>query len=80
MALKLGQLTLILALLLASFAGRAQGESDYRLTNVTDDVFRFTAGNYHALVINTDDGIVLVDPLNTRAASWIKKDGCQALQ
>ncbi|WP_218313110.1 MBL fold metallo-hydrolase [Alteromonas antoniana] len=73
MALRLGQITLILALLLSSFAGRAQDESDYRLTNVTDDVFRFTAGNYHALVIKTDDGIVLIDPLNTRAASWIKK-------
>ncbi|WP_414828588.1 MBL fold metallo-hydrolase [Alteromonas sp. H39] len=42
------------------------------MTNVTDDVFRFTAGNYHALVVNTDDGIVLVDPLNNDAANWLK--------
>lgn len=47
---------------------------EYRLEDTGNDVYRYVAGNYRSVVINTSDGIVVVDPLNTDAANWLKKE------
>lgn len=63
---------LLSALFFSAWAAAQEKETSYQLKNVTEDVYRFTAGNYHALVVRTSDGVVLVDPLNKEAAKWIK--------
>ena len=45
---------------------------EYRLEDLGNNVYRYVAGNYRALVLNTADGVVLVDPLNQDAAQWLK--------
>ena len=45
---------------------------EYRLEDLGNNVYRYVAGNYRALVLNTADGVVLVDPLNHDAAQWLK--------
>jgi glyoxylase-like metal-dependent hydrolase (beta-lactamase superfamily II) len=45
---------------------------DYRLEPVHDNVYRFTAGHYHAALMVTDTGILVTDPINPDAAAWLK--------
>lgn len=48
--------------------------TEYRMDDLGNNIYRFVAGNYRALVVNTDDGIVLVDPLNHDAATWLRQE------
>lgn len=49
----------------------AQSQS---LTKVTGDVYRFKNNNHYALVTVTDQGAVVVDPINANAAGWLKNN------
>ncbi|MAP95215.1 MAG: MBL fold metallo-hydrolase [Ponticaulis sp.] len=49
-------------------------EADYRLEEVKPDLYRFVAGSYRSMVWVTDDGIVVLDTLNTEAAKWLKTE------
>ncbi len=42
------------------------------ISHVTGDVYRMREGGHYSLVTVTQNGVVLVDPLNTRAATWLK--------
>ncbi|MCR9139721.1 MAG: MBL fold metallo-hydrolase [Alphaproteobacteria bacterium] len=42
------------------------------ITNVAGDVYRFQNNFHFALVVVTDDGVVVVDPINKEAAGWLK--------
>ncbi len=44
----------------------------HEITHVTGDVYRMREGGHYSLVTVTQNGVVLVDPLNTRAATWLK--------
>ncbi|KAB7616146.1 MBL fold metallo-hydrolase [Amylibacter sp. SFDW26] len=51
----------------------AQGLSRQReISHVTGDVYRMRDGGHYSLITVTQKGVVLVDPLNTRAAQWLK--------
>jgi glyoxylase-like metal-dependent hydrolase (beta-lactamase superfamily II) len=47
-------------------------ESPYRIVQVTDDIYRFTDNRHHSVFLVTDDGILVTDPIDTEAATWLK--------
>lgn len=42
------------------------------ITKVAGDVYRFQNNFHFGLVVVTDDGVVVVDPINAGAAGWLK--------
>lgn len=65
-----GLLSLLLAALVATVA-HAQ-ETKRAITKVAGDVYRFQNNFHFSLVTVTDDGVVIVDPINAEAATWLK--------
>lgn len=62
------------AAVVALIATAAGAQSDVRrsLTQITDDVWRFD-NNFHAsMVVVTEDGAVVGDPINAEAATWLE--------
>jgi len=53
---------------------RAQAADTRTITNVAGDVYRFQNNFHYSLVTVTDDGVVVVDPINAGAASWLKEN------
>lgn len=60
-----------LALLGAAAPGFAQ-DAMRSLEPVTGDVYRFQNNFHNAMVVVTDDGIVVTDPINAQAVEWLK--------
>lgn len=52
-------------------ASQAQ-ETEYTFEPIADGLYRYTAGAYHSVVWVGEDGILIVDPLNEAAATWLK--------
>lgn len=50
----------------------AAQETEYRLKQVEDGLYRFTAGNYRSMVWVAEDGIAVLDTLNAEAARLLK--------
>lgn len=50
----------------------ATAEDTRAFTNVSGDVYRFQNNFHYSLVTVTDDGVVVVDPINEAAASWLR--------
>ena len=44
------------------------------LTQVTDDIWRFDNNNHATMVVVTDAGVVVGDPINAAAAGWLKDE------
>ena len=42
------------------------------ITQIKGDLYRASAGAWHSIFLVTPDGIILVDPLNTPFATWLK--------
>ncbi|MES1948261.1 beta-lactamase [Salinisphaera sp. C84B14] len=63
--------SLFLGLLFAACQGLA---AEYVIERMKDNVYRFTAGNYRSAFMVTDAGIIATDPLNPRAAAWLKDE------
>lgn len=49
-------------------------EDRFSLLQVTDQLWRYTVGNYHGVLLDTDEGIVVTDPLSTEAATWLRAE------
>ena len=45
-----------------------------KITKVAGDVYRFQNNFHYSLVTVTNDGVVVVDPINTNAAIWLKRN------
>lgn len=56
---------------LAALPATAQ-DAKRSITKVAGDVYRFQNNFHFGLVVVTDDGVVLVDPINADAAGWLK--------
>jgi len=54
-------------------AGYAQ-DIKRSITNVAGDVYRFQNQFHFSLVTVTNEGVVVVDPINAEAASWLKEN------
>lgn len=52
----------------------AQDDPKRSLTQVAGDVYRFQNNFHYGLVVITEDGTVVVDPINAGAASWLKDE------
>ena len=63
--------TLTLALA-ASIGLSAQAADKRAIENVSGDVYRFQNNFHYSLVTVTDNGVVVIDPINQGAASWLK--------
>lgn len=53
-----------------------QGEEDgtYQIEEMKPNLYRFTAGNYRSVFLVTDAGILVTDPINEEAATWLKAE------
>ncbi|MBT8423659.1 MAG: MBL fold metallo-hydrolase [Boseongicola sp.] len=66
--------TTLVACLMAGSAIAQSGDVKRSLTQITDDVWRFD-NNFHAsLVVITEDGAVVGDPINAEAAAWLETE------
>ncbi|WP_193162555.1 MBL fold metallo-hydrolase [Microbulbifer hainanensis] len=65
-------LALLLTLPLPATAA-AQKAPGYRIEQIKDNVYRFTAGNYRSAFMVTDKGLFLTDPINRKAAKWLQQ-------
>jgi glyoxylase-like metal-dependent hydrolase (beta-lactamase superfamily II) len=63
---------LILALLITVQIASAQGRQAREIIKVADDIYRARNGAWYSLFFVTPEGIVLVDPLSTDFAKWLK--------
>lgn len=66
--LRTGVMAVAAMMLSASIAAAA----DRAITKVAGDVYRFQNKFHYSLVTVTDDGVVVVDPINAEAATWLK--------
>lgn len=68
------RLIIALAIAVLSFSVVAQDEPKRSISNVAGDVYRFQ-NNFHAgLLVLTEEGVVVTDPINADAAEWLKKE------
>jgi glyoxylase-like metal-dependent hydrolase (beta-lactamase superfamily II) len=65
--------TLLVAFGLLANAALAQ-EPVRELTNVKGDVYRFQNNFHRSVVIITEKGVVVTDPINADAATWLKSE------
>lgn len=64
---------ILLAILMMSFAFQASAQDTKRsLKHVEGDVYRFQNNFHFAMVVVTEDGIVVTDPINAEAVEWLK--------
>lgn len=66
---------LILFVLFVSAVGWTQSTlaNDYKIEKVSGNVYRFVADRHRSVFLVTENGILITDPLNTEAATWLKK-------
>jgi len=65
----------LLALTLLSLPGTiAAQEAKRSIEQVTGDVYRFQNNFHFAMVVVTDDSIVVTDPINAEAVEWLKAE------
>lgn len=62
------------AFAIAGFSAPMVWASEYRIENVKGDVYRFIDDRHRSLFLVTDEGILITDPLNESAATWLKAE------
>lgn len=67
------RLLFILPFLLLALPASAMAD-DYRIEPLEHDLYRFTAGHYRSVFLVTSEGILLTDPIDEQAASWLKAE------
>lgn len=55
-------------------ASVAAEQNQYAIQQVTDDLYRFTAGHHHSVFLVTDRGILVTDPIDSDTATWLKSE------
>lgn len=65
--------TLLTLLTFLAATAHAQA-SDYALEHLRGGVYRFVAGNYRSLVVVAKSAVVLTDPIDATAATWLKRE------
>jgi glyoxylase-like metal-dependent hydrolase (beta-lactamase superfamily II) len=63
---------LLLTLLIGAQIAAAQGRAGREIIKLTDDLYRTKNGLWYGLFLVTPEGILLVDPINTDFAKWLK--------
>ena len=44
------------------------------ITNITGDLYRFQNNNHYSVFLVTEEGIVVTDPINQEAATWLNEE------
>ena len=65
--------TAALALALPAY-GQSSGEVRRKITQITDDVYRFDNNFHVSMFVLTGDGVVMGDPINAEAAAWVEAE------
>ena len=68
---------ILLALLFSSLnlsVNQLAYANEYKIERVTGNVYRFVSGRHRSVFLVSENGILVTDPLNTRAATWLKKE------
>ena len=52
----------------------AQDNPKRSITKIAGDVYRFQNNFHHSLVVLTNESVVVVDPINSDAATWLKEE------
>lgn len=66
--------TISLGLLLLLAICKPSQAQNYQIEQIRGNVYRFTAGNYRSVFMETDEGIVVSDPISKEAATWLKQE------
>ena len=66
------RISLLLLFFVLTSTLSAWAETERKMVEVRDGIYRATSGNYHSLVWVTTDGIVVVDPINRETAHGLK--------
>ncbi len=72
--MKIHMQALVLALVASLGASATQAADKRAIEKVTGDVYRFQNNFHYSLVTVTDEGVVIVDPINKDASSWLKEN------
>ena len=46
----------------------------YYITQIKDNLYRYSSDTHHAVFVVTDEGIALTDPFSYQAATWLKQE------
>ena len=68
------QLFLCLTLSMPVLSLAAVTEDVRSPTKVSGDVYRARSNHHYSLVVISSSGVVVVDPINTTAASWLREN------
>lgn len=64
----------LVGLLALSATTAVADTEEYAIGQVKDNVYRFSYEHYHSAFMVTDEGIVVTDPVNEKAATWLKSE------
>ena len=53
--------------------GSGEGLPEFEITNLTGDLYRFRNNRHFGMFLVTPEGIILVDPTNSRVAPWLRE-------
>ena len=53
---------------------RSASAGEYKIEKVTGNVYRFVADRHRSVFLVTEKAILITDPLNAEAATWLKKE------
>lgn len=67
-------LSVLLAVVLQPISVLAQDDAKRSITRVAGDVYRFQNNFHYALVVLTEEGVIITDSINKEAASWLKEE------
>lgn len=67
------RLSILMACGMLAFASHAQ-EAKRSIKKVAGDTYRFQNNFHFSFVVVTNDGVVVVDPINAEAAGWLKEN------
>ena len=52
---------------------RSASAGEYKIEKVTGNVYRFVADRHRSVFLVTENTILVTAPMNTEAATWLKK-------
>lgn len=66
---------ILLILFVSSVGGNLSASAgDFKIEKVTGNVYRFVSDRHRSVFLVTEKGILITDPLNVEAATWLKKE------
>jgi glyoxylase-like metal-dependent hydrolase (beta-lactamase superfamily II) len=66
-------LRLFTLFLLSTLSHSALSDS-YSISQIKDNLYRYSSGTHHAVFVVTDEGIALTDPISLEGARWLKQE------